>query len=264
MGVDLPANGRARRVDLDPRTSPLLLSLSRPALRAIEELPTGLLRIGAQVANSDLVAHALVRGRYPLLCEALMSVARAKLRTRPALVGDLDPPDVAVAMTAFDAEIEVLSPDRSKRRIPIDALYRLSGDASRGETVLQRGEVITAVMLPASPPGLQRYCRMRDAASEERALASVAVIVGMRAGRIDVARVALGGVTQRPWRSRQAEEMLLGLPAARPTFERAAEVAMAGAVGRAHHAVEIDLLKRTLCRTLADCVPSFSTSTTAW
>jgi xanthine dehydrogenase YagS FAD-binding subunit len=263
MRVDLPVNGRSRRVDLDPRTSPLLLGLSRVALRAIKELPNGLLRIGAQVANSDLIASTLVRGRYPLLCDALMAGVPANVRGKPPLVVNLDPPDVIVAMTAFGAEIEVLSPDRSKRRIPIDALHRSSADASQRETVLQRGEIITAVMLPAPPAGHQRYGAVRGAGPGERALASVAVIIALTAGRIDVARIACGCASHRPWRSRQAEEVLLGQPAAARSYERAAQVATGGAVGRAHSAVEIDVLRRALCRTLADCVPPPSTSTMA-
>ncbi len=92
---------------------------------------------------------------------------------------------------------------------------------------------------------------MRDRASYEFALVSVAAIVATDRGTIVAARVALGGVAHKPWRSVEAEAALAGRPATMSTFQAAADAAMADAVGRGHNNFKIELAKRTLCRTLA-------------
>ena len=93
---------------------------------------------------------------------------------------------------------------------------------------------------------------MRDRASYEFALVSVAVIVAAEQGTITAARVAFGGVAHKPWRSPEAEAALAGRPATMATYRAAAEAAMKGAVGRGHNDFKIELAKRTLCRTLAN------------
>jgi xanthine dehydrogenase YagS FAD-binding subunit len=93
---------------------------------------------------------------------------------------------------------------------------------------------------------------VRDRASYEFALVSVAAIAAVENGRITGARVAFGGVAHKPWRSHEAEAVLLGQPATMATYTAAADAAMAGAVGRGHNDFKIELAKRTLCRTLAD------------
>jgi xanthine dehydrogenase YagS FAD-binding subunit len=93
---------------------------------------------------------------------------------------------------------------------------------------------------------------VRDRASYEFALVSVAVIVAVEEGTITSARVAFGGVAHKPWRSAEAEAALTGRPATMDIFQAAAEAAMADAVGRGHNDFKIELAKRTLCRTLAD------------
>ena len=86
---------------------------------------------------------------------------------------------MAVAMSAFDAQIELLDPNQSTRRIAIDDFYTAPGDTPHIETLLQPGEMITAVTLSPPPPGRQRYRKVRDRASYEFALVSVAVIVAV-------------------------------------------------------------------------------------
>jgi len=281
-----------------------LIDISRLPLRAIEPQPNGGLRIGAQVSNSDLAAHMLVREGYPLLAEALLSGASGQLRNKASTGGNLlqrtrcpyfyyegpagcnkrdpgsgcsalggfnrghailgasdaciatHPSDMAVAMTALDAEIELLAPDRSTRRVAIDAFYRDPGTDPRIETVLEPGEMITAVLLPPAPRGRQRYRKVRDRASYEFALVSVGVIAAIERGRVDLVRIAFGGVAHKPWRARAAEASLTGQPATMASYERAADVAMADAVGRGHNDFKIELAKRTLCRVLADTMGS--------
>jgi xanthine dehydrogenase YagS FAD-binding subunit len=161
------------------------------------------------------------------------------------------PSDMAVAMAALEAQIELLGADQSVRRVAIADFHRLPGDTPQIETVLQPDEMITGVMLPPPPPGRQLYRKVRDRASYEFALVSVAAIVATERGTIRGARVALGGVAHKPWRSAEAEAALTGRPATMPTFRAAADAAMAQAVGRGHNDFKIELAKRTLCRTLA-------------
>jgi xanthine dehydrogenase YagS FAD-binding subunit len=112
--------------------------------------------------------------------------------------------------------------------------------------------MITGVVLPPQPPGQQVYRKVRDRASYEFALVSVAAIVATDRRTIVAARVAFGGVAHKPWRSVEAEAALAGRPATMVTFRAAAEAAMADAVGRGHNDFKIELAKRTLCRTLAE------------
>ena len=161
------------------------------------------------------------------------------------------PSDMAVAMTALEAQIELLGANGVARNVPVGDFHRLPGDTPHIETVLQSGEMITGVVLPPPPPGRQLYRKVRDRASYEFALVSVAVIVATDGGTIRGARVAFGGVAHKPWRSVEAEAALTGRPATMATFRVAAEAAVAQAVGRGHNNFKIDLAKRTLCRTLA-------------
>ena len=275
-----------------------LIDISRLAFRKIEALPDGGLRIGAQAANSDTAADALVRARYPVLSEALLSGASGQLRNTASIGGNLlqrtrcpyfydtpsacnkrnpgsgcaaigginrihailgasddciatHPSDMAVALAVLDARIELLGSGGATRVVAIGDFHRLPGDTPDVETVLAQGEMITGVVLPAPPPGRQIYRKVRDRASYEFALVSVAAIVAVEHGTITAARVAFGGVAHKPWRSPEAEAALVGLPATMATYRAAAEVAMKDAVGRGHNDFKIDLAKRTLCRTLA-------------
>jgi xanthine dehydrogenase YagS FAD-binding subunit len=162
------------------------------------------------------------------------------------------PSDMAVALSALEAEIELLAPDRSTRRVAIDDFYRLPESTPHIETVLQPGEMITAVLLPQPAAGAQRYRKVRDRASYEFALISVAVIIAIKSGVITTARVALGGVAHKPWRSTAAEAALMGNDATFATYHAAADAALSDAVGRGGNNFKIELAKRTLCCTLAD------------
>jgi len=161
------------------------------------------------------------------------------------------PSDMAVALAALDARIELLGAGGTTRTVAIGDFHRLPGDTPHIETVLELGEMITAVILPPQPPGRQLYRKVRDRASYEFALVSVAVILAAERGTITAARVAFGGVAHKPWRSPEAEAALAGGPAAMATYRAAAEAAMKNAVGRGHNDFKVDLAKRTLCRTLA-------------
>jgi xanthine dehydrogenase YagS FAD-binding subunit len=158
---------------------------------------------------------------------------------------------MAVALAALDARIELLGASGSTRQVAIGEFYRLPGDTPHIETVIQPGEMITAVELPPAPPGRQLYRKVRDRASYEFALVSVAVILASDRGNITTARVAFGGVAHKPWRSAEAEAALQGRPATMATYRAAGEAAMKHAVGRGHNDFKIELAKRTLATTLA-------------
>jgi len=186
-------------------------------------------------------------------CAALRGFNRAH-----AILGASDaciathPSDMAVAMSALEAQIDLLEPNQSTRRVAIDDFYGLPGSTPHIETVLRPGEMITAVILPPPPPGRQRYRKVRDRSSYEFALVSVAVIIATDRETISTARVAFGAVAHKPWRSIDAEAALTGRPATLTTYQAAADAAMRSAVGRGHNDFKIELAKRTLCRTLAD------------
>jgi xanthine dehydrogenase YagS FAD-binding subunit len=164
------------------------------------------------------------------------------------------PSDMAIALAILDAQIEILGTDGTTRMVMLADLYRPPGTTPHVETVLGPGEMITAVVLPAPPPGRQVYRKVRDRASYEFALVSVAAVVAVDRGSITAARVAFGGVAHKPWRSPEAEQALVGRPATMATYRAAAEAALKGARGYGHNDFKIDLAKRTLCRTLANAV----------
>jgi xanthine dehydrogenase YagS FAD-binding subunit len=175
---------------------------------------------------------------------AILGASEACIATHPS--------DMAVALAALGATISLLSPESTTRTVPIGEFYRLPGTTPHIETILSSNELITAVTLPPPPPGRQRYRKVRDRASYEFALVSVAVILAIEEGTITAARVALGGVAHMPWRSPEAEAALTGRPAMSSTYQTAADIAMEGAVGRGENDFKIDLARNTLRQTLAD------------
>jgi xanthine dehydrogenase YagS FAD-binding subunit len=149
---------------------------------------------------------------------------------------------MAVAMRALDATVETIKPDGSERSIPIAEFYRLPGDTPHIETVLERGELITAVMLPKPPGGAQIYRKVRDRASYAFALVSVAAVVQ----RDGSGRVALGGVAHKPWRVEAAEAEL-------PRGAKAVTAQLlAGARPTEDNAFKLPLAERTLAAVLSE------------
>lgn len=166
------------------------------------------------------------------------------------------PSDMAVAMRVLDAKVETVAASGAARVIPIADFHRLPGSAPNIDTTLARGEIITAVTLPPPMRGQHVYRKVRDRASYAFALVSVAAIVDVAGGVIRSARVACGGVAQKPWRVDAADAALGGVKAgaamapdgghADPAFSAAADALLAGARGRGHNDFKIPLLRRTL------------------
>ena len=162
------------------------------------------------------------------------------------------PSDMAVAMRALDAEVETISPNGDARVIPIADFHRLPGRTPEVETSLKPGEIITAVKLPPPPPGVQVYRKVRDRASYAFALVSVAAIVDSTSGRIRSARLAFGGLAQKPWRVAQAEEKLANASANTASFNAATDAVLDGARGFGGNDFKIPLTRRTLHSVLAE------------
>ena len=158
--------------------------------------------------------------------------------------------DMAVAMAALDAAVVAVGPN-GERRIPFVDFHTLPGDTPERDSVLARGEVITAVELPAAASGARgRYEKVRDRASYAFAVVSVAAVVEADEGTVRRARIALGGVAHKPWRAVEAERVLAGAPAIRAVFEAAADAALADARPGGDNAFKIPLVRRTMVRTL--------------
>lgn len=160
------------------------------------------------------------------------------------------PSDMAVAMVALDAVVRVQGP-QGERTIPVVDFHRLPGDHPEQDTVLEPGELITAVDLPPLAFATRsHYRKVRDRASYAFALASAAVALDIQNGVIRAARLALGGVGTKPWRAHEAEAALVNRPATAERYRAAADLALRGAVPQEHNAFKIDLAKRTVVRAL--------------
>ncbi|AKG46637.1 molybdopterin dehydrogenase FAD-binding [Streptomyces xiamenensis] len=168
------------------------------------------------------------------------------------------PSDMAVAMTALDARVRVLGPD-GERTLPFVDLHRLPGDTPERDTVLEHGELITAIDLPGQLLARRSaYRKVRDRASYAFALVGVAAAVEVEDGVIVDARIAFGGVAHAPWRARRAEDVLRGSEASDRSYLAAADAELADARPAegldGGNAFKIPLLRRTLAATLRDLV----------
>jgi xanthine dehydrogenase YagS FAD-binding subunit len=162
-----------------------------------------------------------------------------------------NPSDMNVALAALDAVVQVQGPGGT-RAIPFGDFHRLPGTTPNVETNLRPDELITSVDLPAIPFATRsHYLKVRDRASYAFALVSVAAILDLQNGKINRARVALGGVAHKPWRARKVEAALAGKSADEKTFRAAAEAELAAAKGYKHNSFKIELAKRAIVRALS-------------
>lgn len=161
-----------------------------------------------------------------------------------------NPSDQNVALVALEATIHVTG-SKGDRSIPIAEFYTLPGTTPERETVLEPGDLITHITIPALPAGSKSlYLKLRDRSSYEFALASAAIVVTQSGGHIDFIRVAMGGVGTRPWRSPEAEKALHGRAATPTNFRAAAEAALHGARPQSQNGFKVELAKRCLVHAL--------------
>ncbi len=162
------------------------------------------------------------------------------------------PSDMAVAMAALDAVVHTLGPD-GQRTIPLSELHRLPGDAPERDTVLEHGELITAVDLPPLPLAANsRYRKVRDRASYAFALVSVAAALQVTDGQVRDVRLALGGMAHKPWRATTAEQALRGAPATADSFRAAADAELAVARPLPGNAFKVPLARNVIASTLLE------------
>ena len=283
---------------LNVETPRQLVDINGLGLDKVEPEPGGGLRIGALARNSDVAHHELVKTRYPVLSQAILSGASTQLRNMATTAGNLlqktrcvyyrdvaygcnkrqpgsgcsaidghnrtlailgvsdhcianNPSDQNVALMALEAVIHVTGA-KGERTIPIGQFYLLPGETPQRETVLEPGDLITHVTIPALPEGTKSlYLKLRDRASYEFALASAAVAVKQNGPHIEFARVALGGVGAVPWRSHEAERVLHGKAANAANFRAAADAALKGAKPQSQNGFKVELAKRCLTYALA-------------
>jgi xanthine dehydrogenase YagS FAD-binding subunit len=184
-------------------------------------------------------------------CAAIGGYTRyhAILGTSPQCIAT-HPSDMAVALAAFDAEVVILGVD-GERRVGVNDFHRLPGADPARDTVLQHGELVIGVDLPAMPVARQStYRKIRDRASYAFALVSVAAALSVDEGVITDARVALGGVAHKPWRAHTVEHELRGRPASEETYRRAAAAELADAETDAGNAFKVPLVTNTLVAVL--------------
>lgn len=160
------------------------------------------------------------------------------------------PGDWAVALVAFDAEIDVLGP-AGEHTIKVEELHRMPGTTPEVETVLAPNDLILRIRVPVTPLGrASTYHKIRDRESYAFALASAAAAVRLEGGIVREARIALGGVATRPWRARNAETVLVGQPLTDESARAAGEAAFATAVAGRYNAYKIELGTRTVADAL--------------
>jgi xanthine dehydrogenase YagS FAD-binding subunit len=162
------------------------------------------------------------------------------------------PSDMAVAMAAIGAEVHVTGPG-GERSVPIPGLHRLPGNTPQHDTVLEPGELITAVTIAPLPAGARStYRKVRERASYSFAVVSVAAALEVRDGVIADCRIALGAVAHVPWRASRAEDALRGAAPTRESFERAADAELALAEPLRDNAHKVPLARNVLVGALTD------------
>jgi len=234
-----------------PVLSEALLSGASPQLRNMATLGGNLMQRTRCSYFRDLAYDACNKRKPGSGCAALNGWNRyhAVLGTSDQCIA-AHPSDMAVALVALDAAVHVSGP-KGARAIPIVDFHVVPGAHPEVETALAAGEMITHVIIPDSPFAKRsRYVKSRDRASYAFALASAAVALHVDGGTIKAARVALGGVGTKPWRSKEAEQKLEGQKPTREVYRAAAEAALAGAITKKDNAFKVELGKRTLARAL--------------
>jgi len=167
-----------------------------------------------------------------------------------------NPSDMNVAMAVLEATVHVQGV-KGVRSIPFTDFHVLPGNTPQRETVLEPGDLITHVTLPPPAAGSRSfYLKLRDRASYEFALASAAVVITVADGKVARARMALGGVGTKPWRSTEAESLLTGQPVGDPAFRQAADAALRDAKPQSQNGFKVELAKRCLVYALKQATQS--------
>lgn len=186
-------------------------------------------------------------------CDALAGENRhhAVLGWSPACIAT-HPSDFCVPLVALDAVVEIEG-SKGRRHVTLEEFHRLPGEAPQRETVLEPGELVVAVRLPAEASAFAshaRYLKLRERTSYAFAVVSATAMLEVEAGTILRARIALGGVAAKPWRAAEAEASLEDAKPTADAFVKAAELALAEAQPSGDNAFKIELARRIVVRAL--------------
>ena len=255
-GLLIGAGVRNTAVAADPRVRERYPLLSEAVLAGASAQIRNMATVGGNLLQRtrcgyfyDDAAHC--NKREPGMgCDAIEGFNRmhAILGASSACVAT-HPSDMAVALAALDASVTVEGRN-GVRDIPLVDFHLLPGETPQIETVLEEGELITAVTLPPMPGGRSVYRKVRDRASYAFALISIAAVLEVRGGLVSEVRIALGGVAHKPWRAHTAEAALKGGPATEAAFRAAAQAEFAPARGLRDNAFKIELGQRLITDTL--------------
>ncbi len=257
---ELTFGALARMSDIaaDPRLVRHYPALAESLWKAASQQLRNMASVGGNLLQRTRCAY--FRGGEPFACNKREPgsgcSARDGIDRGHALLGGSDaciavyPGDWAVALVAFDAEVDVLGPE-GPRTIPLERLHCEPGITPQVETVLGRDELILRIRVPASDLGrASTYHKIRDRESYAFALASAAVALGMAGDTVRDARIALGGVATIPWRARRAEQSLIGRPLTPDAARAAGEIAFQDARPGRDNRFRIELGIRTVADAL--------------
>jgi xanthine dehydrogenase YagS FAD-binding subunit len=229
-------------------------ALSDSLWRAASQQLRNMASLGGNLLQRTRCAY--FRGGEPFACNKRKPgsgcAAQQGIDRGHALLGGSDaciaayPGDLAVALVAFDAKIDLLGPD-GRRTIPVEELHREPGATPDVETTLRPGELILRIRVPKTAMGrASTYHKIRDRESYAFALASAAVALEMDGDTIREARIALGGLATRPWRARAAEQVLAGKTLTSRAAREAGDAALQGARPGHENAFCVELGARTV------------------
>ncbi|MFE6844654.1 FAD binding domain-containing protein [Streptomyces sp. NPDC057686] len=168
------------------------------------------------------------------------------------------PSDMAVALAALDAEVELYGAEGTTRTVAAAEFHRLPADRPEQDTVIRPGEIITAVILPAAAPGaVSLYRKARERASYAFALASVAVVLDLDDGRVRRIALAFGGLAHRPWRATTAETRLTGAVPHPDAVRAAVDAELARARPLRDNAYKIPLARNLACDAITELAGTY-------
>lgn len=168
------------------------------------------------------------------------------------------PGDMAVALTALQATVEIADADGGARSVPVADFHCLPGNTPWRENVLEAGEIITAVTLPAPVGGTQIYRKVRERSSYAFALVSVAAVIAVEDGKFARADLAFGGLAHKPWHDPRIGELLVGEAPSPALFDKAADLLLEDARGYGENDFKIPLARRTLHAVLEEATGAAS------
>ena len=234
-----------------PAISEALLLSASPQLRNMASIGGNLMQRTRCPYFRDITFEACNKRNPGSGCSAIDGENRmhAILGTSDSCIAT-HPSDLAVALAAFDAVVHVRGP-KGDREIAAKDFHLLPGSTPHREHALALDEIITAVFVPsAAHARTSHYLKVRDRASYEFALTSAAVGLGLDGRTIRSSRIALGGVGTKPWRSMEAESVLIGKTVSTDVFRAAAEAALRGAKAQRQNGFKIELARNTIVRAL--------------